>query len=184
MKKNLLTILASGLLLFGITGNAMAYTIPYTETYDPGTNYLMSTELTGQHLSHSWTFDITDHEGWSTPNQVFNDGTIVLTLQDDGGQGDGPDKATFTFELGTGVTNSTIQSFTGVSFTVDASAFNDGLIWATLTATDGDFYFISAVLNVTSDVNAPIPAPEPSTVLLLGSGLLGLIYVGRKRVRK
>ena len=40
---------------------------------------------------------------------------------------------------------------------------------------------VVAVVAVQDD---PAPVPEPSTVVLLGSGLLGLLYMGKNRRRK
>jgi hypothetical protein len=62
-----------------------------------------------------------------------------------------------------------------------------GMVDATLTASLGDFYFNIATLTAigtepgsTID-DAAAPVPEPSTMLLMGTGILGLVAYGRKR---
>ena len=70
-------------------------------------------------------------------------------------------------------------------YTVDLTAWiqlqDTGLLDVTLSSTGGDFYFGSSKLTVTGD---SAPVPEPSTLLLMGIGLLGLVGYSRKRSKK
>ena len=56
----------------------------------------------------------------------------------------------------------------------------NGTLGIDLTATEGDFYFWAGKVTA-SDTN---PVPEPATMLLLGSGLIGLAVFGRKKLFK
>lgn len=186
MKRSVWAALGLALAITGLGSTSSATTIPYSESYTPGT-YLMDASGTEQQKALSWIFDIRDNLGWNIPGQVFNNGRITLYVRDDGGNGDGSDKATFAFEAGTGTTNANINAsdWSGI-FVVDSSAFADGLISATLTATVGDFYFERADLDVESNYtyiepNTENPVPEPSTIFLLGAGLGGMAIWRRKR---
>ena len=41
-----------------------------------------------------------------------------------------------------------------------------------------------ATADVTSTEGAPLATPEPATLVLLGSGLVGLVAIGRKKFKK
>jgi hypothetical protein len=70
---------------------------------------------------------------------------------------------------------------TGVNkYGVNVAYLNNGEFDVKIISLGGDFYIDKSELQITYEPFAPVP--EPSTLLLLGGGLLGLCYFGRKKV--
>ena len=154
MKKHLLAGLAVIVFVAGASGNVWADTISYTEEYNP-TDVLLNAKGQGQDRIIEWIFDLRDNAGWETPGQVFTNGIIKFDVRDDKGAGDGSEKGLLTYEgqkKAKKATKSDINSaYWKNNFIVDSSAFGDGFVKVTLTATTGDFWFRSALLTVTSN---------------------------------
>jgi hypothetical protein len=60
---------------------------------------------------------------------------------------------------------------------------NDGIFGLTFDA-DCHFWNDGVSLEIVTEEPITAPVPEPSTVLLLGCGILGLIGISRKRIKK
>ena len=70
--------------------------------------------------------------------------------------------------------------FTGDSAT-DQHSFMEGMV--DLSLLDGNVNWVHWAYSCGNDGN-PAPVPEPATMLLLGSGLIGLAGLGRRKFRK
>ena len=183
--KRCLGFLLGVFLVFAVAGSAGA--ILYTDVYDAGLPGIIGLHMSSKSdgaTSHSWTFDITD-DGFNPITQDVTSATVKLhfseydwdhfweeTAQLDVGLN------TFSWEVDTGWSTFTIDSLISLSDT--------GTVNATITATDGNFWFNEADLFAEGTVPVPVtdPVPEPATMVLLGMGILGLAGINRKRLKK
>ncbi len=178
--KKFLMVLCALTLIFGMVGTASA--ISYKDVH----NFDLRMNPWGANSSVSWIFDITGKQTWDPAAQEITSASVALNFSDDNGWFDWLEFATldvgtnnFFWEVDTGDVNFTITSLMTLN--------NAGTVDATLSAKWGDFYFNSATLSAQgTETNSAIdpsavPVPEPSTMLLMGTGILGLVAYGRKR---
>ncbi|NLA74525.1 MAG: PEP-CTERM sorting domain-containing protein [Deltaproteobacteria bacterium] len=179
--KKLLSLCAI-LVFLGISNVASA--TPWYDTYDPADIYIAS----GGSLSY--THDITN-DGFTPLYDLAWDYDLTVSLYDDAKGWDELILMEIAWVNQPGLVGSGVYNFNYDSNEFGASILGLvqinllGTLDVTIQSIVGDFYFASSSLVVTGiDGAAAAPVPEPATMILLGSGLVGLAGFGRKKFFK
>ena len=173
-----LTVFGFMMLLGGVATTAHAIT--FVDSWNPNPNI----NLSSSNRTYSYTHNILDN-GFNPLTDTLTSANLELSFQDTGD----PD-STFLGSCFSGCENISIAwdgTSTG-SFEVDTgiASFNvlaklaDGILNVVINWQDGDIRFDDSTLTAVATRSAA-QVPEPASFVLLGMGLLGTVFVTRRR---
>ncbi len=186
--KKFLVFLCAVTLVFGVVGSAGAVPWTWTDNYDPD-DIFFSGGHHGGIQNHTFVHSIID-EGFDPFEDLVITYDLTMNFYDDSYGRNEPGDRPFewvSIDLPGFIADQVVE--------IDFSDVDLGMSlfgWAQLNLTGeltvniervkGDFYFGQSQLAAHGNETAPVP--EPSTILLLGVGLLGLAGFSRKRLGK
>ncbi len=172
------------ILFFGTIGTASASPYTWVDYIDFPDIYLDEGE------SYSYIHNLTD-DGYNTifGGDIISDYTLTLELYDDGGFFDGFELA---FVDQPGIFGDGFYNFSGTSTDFGFSILGlvslnlFGVLDVTIQSIEtpfgqDDFYIDSSTLVANGWTHDHVPVPEPSTVLLMGLGLAGVVGLRKRR---
>ncbi len=192
MKRRIFTFIAALTLGAAIAGNASATTLTFDTPSTPGITLggnMMWNGIGGGHLYNEQFFD-DDYIFFSTPTLVNSFEMNRMPWENYGG-----------FSLTANVSMAAFDAVNNLlwSTTVDLLPYTAWTDWLTVNVNTANvsmlkFFatgvpdtsngFWPSIDNMVINQNAPTPAPEPSTLILLGAGMAGLGIMRRYRKAK
>ena len=192
--KKFLVFLAAMLLVFGVVGTASAVPTTWTDSIDWDPNIPLSDAGFFQEGSdhHDYFHDL-GNDGFvgylEGGNDIIVSYNLRVALYDD----DNSREVARIFQPGIPFLEPNMVTtydfswdFADIGWTVVGlvDINHDGTLNIRVEPVRGDFYLDWSTINAHGDNGDAPPVPEPATMLLLGSGLIGLAGLGRKKLFK
>lgn len=167
-----------------IPAAAGATTITYTLTGAPiclSANAPAACNAGGASLTaYAFSFDFPGVPG---ADEIITAATLTLNVWDDFGRADGSEKIDIVLDVDDILVNGDVQNDIVISL-ADLAPLSDHLLWVTLGAATGDFFYGGASLTLTVEDRpggtdedpAPVTTavPLPASLVLVGLGLAAL----------
>jgi hypothetical protein len=184
MLKKLLSYAGTLSAALWMAGTVHAVTLTFEDIWDEG-EILFSGSTPAGVNSYSYEHDILDH-GFSPVLHTLTSVSLTIEVRDEVDPPDSPDERVKVFLDGDYYGLFEVE-YTDLFFTVDLDLLADGMLEVLLTRDKGDFLFLKSKLVAEATGPEPVPptpSPEPSTLILLGSGLAGVVGLGRRHRQK
>lgn len=180
--KKLLIFICAVMLVFGMVGSASA--IRFTETVSlEGRGYVDSDS--GRY-EWTWRHD-TPEDVWEPSVYIVESADVEIKAIYDDGEGEDEWNIKGHFD-DNWIWSNTTEGIYDVSVTWDVGDVGNKFLGVELSSSEIDNITLYSTFtldyNREEDIEDIGHAPEPSTILLMGSGLLGLVGYGRKRFSK